>query len=42
MCDDSLWIDNRPFASSMLASDDYDPDKARKKNDPWVKVKKAT
>lgn len=42
MCDDSLWLDNKPFASSILASDDYDPDKARKKNDPWVKVKKTT
>lgn len=42
MCDDSLWLDNKPFASSILASDDYDPDKARKKNDPWVKVKKSS
>lgn len=42
MCSDSLWLDNKPFTSSILASDDYDPEKARKKNDPWVKVKKAT
>lgn len=41
LCDDSLWVDNRPFASSILASDEYDPEKARKKNDPWVKVKKT-
>jgi hypothetical protein len=41
LCDDSLWLDNRPFASSMLASDDYTADKVRKKNDPWVKVKKT-
>ena len=41
MCSDSLWLDNRPFASSILAADEYDPDKARKKNDPWVKVKKS-
>ncbi len=41
MCDDSLWIDNKPFASSILAADEYDPEKARKKNDPWVKVKKT-
>lgn len=41
MCSDSLWIDNKPFASAMLAADEYDPDKARKKNDPWVKVKKS-
>lgn len=42
MCDDSLWLDNKPFTSSILAADEYDPEKARKKNDPWVKVKKAT
>lgn len=41
MCDDSLWLDNKPFASAMLASDDYSADKVRKKNDPWVKVKKS-
>ena len=41
MCDDSLWVDNKPFASAMLAADEYDPEKARKKNDPWVKVKKS-
>lgn len=41
MCDDSLWLDNKPFASAMLSSDDYSADKVRKKNDPWVKVKKT-
>jgi len=41
MCDDSLWLDNKPFTSSMLAVDDYAPEKVRKKNDPWVKVKKS-
>ena len=41
LCDESLWMDNKPFASSLLAADEYDPEKARKKNDPWVKVKKT-
>jgi hypothetical protein len=42
LCDDSLWVDNRPFASSMLNGDEYSPDKLRKKSsDPWVKVKKS-
>jgi len=42
MCDDSLWVDNRPFASSMLAADEYSPDKMKRKtSDPWVKVKKT-
>lgn len=42
MCDESLWVDNKPFSSSMLASDDFDPEKMKKKSsDPWVRVKKA-
>jgi hypothetical protein len=42
MCDQTLWIDNKPFSSSFLAQDEYDPNKVRKKNsDPWVKVKKT-
>jgi hypothetical protein len=42
MCDDSLWLDNKPFASAMLAADEYSPDKVhRKPSDPWVKVKKT-
>lgn len=42
MCDQSLWIDNKPFSSSFLVQDEYDPNKVRKKNsDPWVKVKKT-
>ena len=40
MCDDSLWIDNKPFSSSMLAQDEYDPMAVRKSNSPWVHVKK--
>lgn len=41
LCDDSLWADNKPFLSAMLAGDEFSPDKMRKKSsDPWVKVKK--
>jgi hypothetical protein len=40
MCDDSLWLDNKPFSSAMLAQDEYSPDNLRKKNTgPWVHVK---
>ena len=39
LCDDSLWTDNKPFSSSMLAQDDYNPDNLRKKSsNPWVRV----
>jgi hypothetical protein len=42
MCDDSLWVDNKPFSSSMLASDAYDPQQVTKKNaGPWIHVKKT-
>jgi hypothetical protein len=42
MCDESLWADNKPFASAMLAADEYSPDKMKRKStDPWVKVKKT-
>ena len=42
MCDDSLWVDNKPFTSTMLAADEFNPDAVRKKNaGPWVNVKKA-
>jgi hypothetical protein len=41
MCDDSLWRDNKPFTSSMLGGDEYNPETMRKKNSgPWVNVKK--
>jgi hypothetical protein len=40
MCDDSLWIDNKPFSSSMLAAEEYDPMAVRKQNSPWIHVKK--
>jgi hypothetical protein len=43
MCDDSLWNDNKPFSSTMLASDDYNAESMQKKNKgPWVHVKKTT
>jgi hypothetical protein len=39
LCDDSLWTDNKPFSSSMLAQDEYSADNMRKKSkDPWVRV----
>jgi len=39
LCDDSLWTDNKPFSSSMLAQDEYSADNMRKKTkDPWVRV----
>lgn len=40
LCDNSLWVDNKPFSSAMLAQDEYNPDSLRKKNaSPWVHVK---
>ena len=42
LCDDSLWVDNKPFSSAMLASDEYNPELMKKKNSgPWVHVKKT-
>jgi len=42
LCDDSLWADNKPFSSAMLASDEYNPESMKKKNSgPWVHVKKT-
>jgi hypothetical protein len=42
LCDDSLWVDNKPFSSAMLAQDEFDPMTIKKKsNSPWVHVKKA-
>ena len=40
LCADSLWVDNKPFASTMLASDDYNPAAMRGK-EPSVWVKKG-
>jgi len=42
LCDDSLWIDNKPFSSAMLSQDEFDPMAIKKKNNsPWIHVKKA-
>ena len=43
MCDDSLWVDNKPFSSTMLATDEYNAETMKKKNSgPWVHVKKTS
>jgi small nuclear ribonucleoprotein (snRNP)-like protein len=42
LCDDSLWRDNKPFSSAMLATDEYSSENLKKKNSgPWVHVKKS-
>jgi hypothetical protein len=44
LCDSSLWADNRPFHSAMLAADEYNAANVRKKNAPpsvWVKKEGA-
>jgi len=40
MCDDSLWVGNQPFSSTMLSGDDFNPDKLQSKKGPQVWVKK--
>ena len=41
LCDDSLWVDNKPFSSAMLSADEFDPMAIKKKNNsPWIHVKK--
>jgi hypothetical protein len=41
LCDQSLWADNKPFQSSMLSSDEYNPMNMKKKNSgPSVWVRK--
>ena len=41
LCDDSLWVDNKPFSSAMLAQDEFDPMQIKKKSSsPWIHVKK--
>lgn len=40
LCDPSLWVDNKPFQSAMLAYEEYNPSNMRKKGqgpDVWVK-----
>ena len=41
LCDQSLWTDNKPFHSTMLAGDQYNPDAMKKKSTPSVWVKKT-
>jgi hypothetical protein len=42
LCDDTLWVDNKPFSSAMLSQDEFDPMAIKKKNNsPWIHVKKA-
>lgn len=42
LCDDSLWVDNKPFSSAMLTQDEYDPMAVKKKNNsPWINIKKS-
>ena len=41
MCDDSTWSENKPFTSSILAAEDYNPELVKKRGaDPWMKIKK--
>ncbi len=42
LCDDTLWVDNKPFSSAMLTQDEYDPMAIKKKNNsPWINVRKS-
>jgi hypothetical protein len=41
LCDQALWADNRPFHSTMLSTDQYNPDALKKKATPSVWVKKT-
>ena len=41
LCDDTLWVDNKPFSSAMLSQDEFDPMAMKKKsNSPWIHVRK--
>jgi hypothetical protein len=41
LCDQSLWADNKPFKSAILAADEYDASLMKKKNSgPSVWIKK--
>ena len=40
LCDSSLWVDNKPFQSAMLISDQYDPSAFKKSKGPSIWVKK--
>ncbi len=39
LCNESLWANNKPFRSSMLSADEYNPDAVRKKG-PQIFVTK--
>lgn len=41
LCDQSLWVNNQPFQSAILAATEYNADNLRKKNTPSVWVKKS-
>jgi len=41
LCDDSLWVDNKPFSSTMLAANEYTPDKVGRKSGETIWVKKG-
>jgi hypothetical protein len=40
LCDASLWVDNRPFQSAMLMSNEFDPANFKKNKGPSIWVKK--
>ena len=40
LCDSSLWVDNKPFQSAMLMTDQYDPLNFKKNKGPSIWVKK--
>jgi hypothetical protein len=40
LCDSSLWVDNKPFQSAMLMTDQYDPANFKKSKGPSIWVKK--
>lgn len=41
LCSDSLWVDNKPFTSTMLSMTEYNPELARPSKGPSIFVKKG-
>jgi hypothetical protein len=41
LCDESLWVDNKPFSSTMLAASEYSPEKVGRKSGETIWVKKG-
>ena len=41
LCDESLWADNKPFSSTMLAATEYSPEKVGRKSGETIWVKKG-